>query len=624
MPAREPGQLLADKYRLIRLLGQGGMGSVWHAQHLMLNAPVALKFIESERLDAAAQQRFLGEARMAAALRSPHVVQILDYGVHEGTPHFAMELLEGESLAARLERVGRLDLAQTARVVQHVCRAITRAHDAGVIHRDLKPANVFIVRNDDDELLKVLDFGIAKGNPEALGQSAAAATRSGALLGTPQYMSPEQLDGAGAVDLRTDIWALGVLTYACLTGELPFAGDSVGRLVLAICSRPLPVPSERAAVPPGFDAWFARACARDREQRFGSARLAASEFAALARAASSPGHQRLEPLPGPAPAPPPAAPSPLGLDSTIQATQAEAPPAAAGRPPRWRRAAALVGVAALMLAVVGVARLAATSGSGAPPTTAPTAAAPAEATGTAPRAATASAARRRSVAMISLRNTAGRAADAWLGTALADLLRTELESGDQLRSVTRERVATLKRDLEFPETDSLERNLLTRIHDILDADMTLAGSYWRLGESDDLRMDVTLQDARSGETLASVAEHGPASNLFELVARAGERLRRKLGAESLSPAQLAQLQRSLPNDAEARGWYAEARERLDRTEYLAASELLGKVVEREPGFALGHALLSEAWAAIAYDTKAAAAAERARELSGDLPRKDQL
>ncbi|HWO14471.1 MAG TPA: serine/threonine-protein kinase, partial [Polyangiaceae bacterium] len=142
MQTREPGQLVVGKYRLIRLLGQGGVGSVWHAQHLALNAPVALKFIEGERLNAAAQQRFLEEARKAAALSSPHVVKILDCGVEEGVPHLAMELLEGETLAARLERDQRLGLAETTRVVQHVARAIARAHDAGMIHRDLKPANV--------------------------------------------------------------------------------------------------------------------------------------------------------------------------------------------------------------------------------------------------------------------------------------------------------------------------------------------------------------------------------------------------------------------------------------------------------------------------------------------------
>jgi eukaryotic-like serine/threonine-protein kinase len=281
MPAYEPGQILGGKYRLIRQLGRGGMGSVWLAHHATLNAPVALKVIEAATLGEASLQRFLGEARMAAALRSPHVVQILDYGVDEGTPHIAMEVLEGETLAQRLARVRRLSAAETARVVQQVVRAIGRAHDAGVVHRDLKPENIFIVRNDDDELIKVLDFGIAKASPGMLGTAVSPETRTGSILGTPYYMSPEQVDGVKSIDHRADIWALGVVAYQCLLGQLPFQGDSIGRLVLAICTRPLPVPSRVGSVPEGFDAWFARTCARDVVQRFSSARQSTSEFLAL-------------------------------------------------------------------------------------------------------------------------------------------------------------------------------------------------------------------------------------------------------------------------------------------------------------------------------------------------------
>src|SRR5689334_1263943 len=216
---RAPGEILGGRYRLIRPLGQGGMGSVWKAEHLSLNAAVALKLIEGPaHPDASATERFLREARLAAALRSPHVVQILDHGIDGVTPYIAMELLEGESLAERLERVGCLSPAETARVIQHLARAMTRAHEAGIIHRDLKPENVFIVRNDDEELFKVFDFGIAKVEAPT-----GNATRTGSLLGTPSYMSPEQAEGASNLDQRTDIWALGVIAYRCLLGKLPFS-----------------------------------------------------------------------------------------------------------------------------------------------------------------------------------------------------------------------------------------------------------------------------------------------------------------------------------------------------------------------------------------------------------------
>jgi serine/threonine-protein kinase len=153
---------------------------------------------------------------------------------------------------------------------------MTRAHEAGIIHRDLKPENIFIVRNDDEELFKVFDFGIAKVEAPV-----GNATRTGSLLGTPSYMSPEQAEGASNLDQRTDIWALGVIAYRCLLGKLPFSEPTLPQLVLAICTRPLPVPSRRGPVPDGFDAWFARACARSRADRFDSARRASTELSAV-------------------------------------------------------------------------------------------------------------------------------------------------------------------------------------------------------------------------------------------------------------------------------------------------------------------------------------------------------
>ncbi|HTV22490.1 MAG TPA: serine/threonine-protein kinase, partial [Polyangiaceae bacterium] len=292
MPNRDAGQILGGKYRLVNRLGTGGMGSVWRAEHLTLSSPVALKLIEpTTARESDAVHRFLREARTAAALRSPHVVQILDYGVDGDSPYIVMELLDGESLAERLERLGRLSATETARIIQHISRALGRAHEAGIVHRDLKPENVFIVENDDEEVAKVLDFGIVKTDPNTFGTAnSGAATRTGTLLGTPYFMSPEQAEGAKSVDFRADIWALGVIAYRCLLGKLPFTGESVGRLILEICSRPLPVPSHRGPVPDGFDDWFARTCAREPNARFESAKRAAAELSRLTdeAAATSP------------------------------------------------------------------------------------------------------------------------------------------------------------------------------------------------------------------------------------------------------------------------------------------------------------------------------------------------
>jgi serine/threonine-protein kinase len=283
MRAPSAGQVLGGKYRLVRHLGKGGLAAVWFAEHLTLHSPVALKIIDPVAGDEEdALQRFLREARAAAALRSPHVVQILDYGVDDDVPYIVMELLEGESLEQRLDRVKRLALPEIARVVKHVARAISRAHDAGIVHRDLKPANIFIVPNDDEELIKVLDFGVAKATTIALGSSVqVGATPVGALLGTPHYMSPEQAQGVRTLDYRTDLWAMGIIAYECLLGDVPFTGHSLGSVLTAICSKPPPVPSLTGPVPAGFDAWFARACARRPADRFESAKQMAEEFTRL-------------------------------------------------------------------------------------------------------------------------------------------------------------------------------------------------------------------------------------------------------------------------------------------------------------------------------------------------------
>jgi serine/threonine-protein kinase len=255
------------------------MGSVWLAEHLTLRSPVAIKLIEpSIAANPEALARFLREAQAAASLRSPHVVQILDYGVDGVVPFIAMEVLDGESLATRLERVGRMSPLETARLMNHVARAMTRAHETGIVHRDLKPDNVYIVRNDEEELAKVLDFGVAKSSLHGLGSTASSGTRTGSVLGTPYYMSPEQAEGSKLLDQRTDIWAMGVITYECLLGVRPFEAETLGSLLLAICAREIPIPSRVGPVPPGFDAWFARACARDMAQRFSSAKEAVGEL----------------------------------------------------------------------------------------------------------------------------------------------------------------------------------------------------------------------------------------------------------------------------------------------------------------------------------------------------------
>ena len=269
----EAGVVVAERFRLVRPLGQGGMGAVWLAHHTGLDTPCAVKFIHEEAARSPElRARFEREAKAAASLRSPHVVQILDHGVWQQVPYIAMELLEGEDLAKRLRRRRPLEPREVLAIAAQVGRALTKAHAAGLVHRDLKPANIFLVQDDDREIAKVLDFGVAKSTAVGTPMTTEGDTKTGAVLGTPFYMSPEQARGNKDVDHRADLWALSVVVYQCLTGKLPFRSEALGDLLVKIIVEPLPVPSAVASVPPGFDAWWRRAAERDITQRFQTAK----------------------------------------------------------------------------------------------------------------------------------------------------------------------------------------------------------------------------------------------------------------------------------------------------------------------------------------------------------------
>jgi serine/threonine-protein kinase len=252
------------------------MGKVWLAHDLLLDSPCALKLIDDDKAKSEeVRVRFAREAKVAAQLRGAHVVDVFEHGEWEGTPFIAMEYLDGEDLATRLERLGQLAPGDTYRIVAHIARALARAHAYGIVHRDLKPENVFLVQGDDGEVAKVLDFGIAKHDAYSLTDKA---TKTGSLLGTPYYMSPEQARGKD-IDHRSDLWSLAVIAFQCLTGAPPFESEALGELMGLILYEELPRPTARRdTVPAEVDAWWARAAARDRDQRFSSAKELADEL----------------------------------------------------------------------------------------------------------------------------------------------------------------------------------------------------------------------------------------------------------------------------------------------------------------------------------------------------------
>jgi len=269
--ALEIGSIVAGKYRIDRILAEGGMGVVVAATHLHLDQAVALKFLRrdvSAELDALA--RFTREARAAAQLRSEHVAHVLDAGVTEdGTPYMAMEYLEGQSLALTLQGQGRLDVVAAAEYVIQACEGLAEAHSRGIVHRDIKPDNLFLLeRAPGWNAIKVLDFGISKFAFSDPGNIA-----TGVILGSPCYMSPEQLRSTATVDHRTDIWSLGATLYELIVGCAAFdASQTLPELVTAILDKPSPrVREARPELPVELDVIVERCLAKEREARFKSA-----------------------------------------------------------------------------------------------------------------------------------------------------------------------------------------------------------------------------------------------------------------------------------------------------------------------------------------------------------------
>jgi serine/threonine protein kinase len=298
----EAGTFVTPNVRLVERLGGGGMGSVWLADHLGLHSRVVVKLMSPTLVNSEeSRARFAREAAAAALVRSPHTVPVFDHGVtNDGVPYIMMELLEGEDLEQLLTRRGRLTLGEVAVIVAHVGKALQRAHERGVIHRDIKPQNIFLRDVGNNEIFAmVLDFGIAKTRDQLLSKL----TKTGIMMGTPFYMSPEQLIQNKPVDPQADLWSLAVVAYESITGELPFPGATAVVVGMAMMHGPRPVASSvLTGIPRAVDAWFERAFAPEPRQRFGSAREMANAFldatrTSLSSAPSSPRESQPQPEP---------------------------------------------------------------------------------------------------------------------------------------------------------------------------------------------------------------------------------------------------------------------------------------------------------------------------------------
>ncbi len=253
VPVSRVGELLADKYRIVRFIGEGGMGTVYEAYHAVVGRRFAVKFLHSElaRVDEILE-RFKREAQAAGALESENIASIVDFGhAQDGIPYIVMEFLVGEDLARFLAREGPLPVVRAVNIIIQACRGLAAAHASGIIHRDLKPENLFICRRGDgSDLVKILDFGIAKLSQASIEGPLASVTRTGSTMGTPFYMSPEQARGAKEVDHRVDVYGLGVILFEALSGQRPHPGDSYNAILYHILTQPpTPIATLRSGLP---------------------------------------------------------------------------------------------------------------------------------------------------------------------------------------------------------------------------------------------------------------------------------------------------------------------------------------------------------------------------------------
>jgi serine/threonine-protein kinase len=343
-PYPQPGEVLDGKYRIERLLGEGGMGAVAKATHMLRRAPVALKFMSPAVLALqGAVERFVNEGVAASQIDSDHVVKVFDVGrMPTGTPYLVMEFLDGADLGQLLHRSGgRIDMHRAVHFALQILRALQTAHGAGIIHRDMKPSNVFVIEKDGEpDFVKLVDFGISKVRSDEPGARQANLTRTNSALGTPLYMSPEQARSPRDVDARADLYSVGAMLYELLAGRTPYiceSGEFTEILFKIFTTEPEPLGALRPDLPGGLVAAVQRALARDPNARFSSASEMAEALAPFADVRSAQVIARLHGGRGRSLAPPPVSHSPTGPAPVVSVPDARAntfPTNEALRPPR--------------------------------------------------------------------------------------------------------------------------------------------------------------------------------------------------------------------------------------------------------------------------------------------------
>jgi tetratricopeptide (TPR) repeat protein/TolB-like protein len=596
------GQVLGH-YKILDQLGAGGMGVVYRAHDEQLDRYVAVKVLPAGVLaDEGTRKRFRQEALALAKLNHPNIETVHQFGSQDGVDFLVMELISGVPLNEKLKS-GPLSERDVMRFGMQLADGLTAAHECGVVHSDLKPANIFIT---GDNRLKILDFGLARllksGDDNDLTQTITA--ESGPMAGTLPYMSPEQLRGE-PTDPRSDIYAAGTVLYEMATGTRPFPQHQTASLIGAILhAEPPPPRTLNEQIQPGVEGVILKALDKSPASRYQTAR----EFRAALETLTTHGFV-----------------SSRSVAEQVQASKAtgeqDAPRTTTIVIPQQLTRSVVVGGGIVILAILAAGIVLGFDVGGARSKIFHSAGAETRSTPSGETVATG----RRAVAVLSLVNLSKQPDQAWLSTALQEMLATELGAGGNVRVISGEDVARMKADLALPDGASYGPETLGRIQKVLGADDVVTGSYLAPGNGE-LRLDLRLQDARSGETLAPVSvtgKSGQVEDLADVVTSAGVQLREKLGVEGQPPAAEASLKASMPSSSAAARLYAEGIDKLRAFDAMGAVEPLQKAIKEEPGYALAHSALAQAWSTLGYDQRAKDEDTTALNLAGSLSAEDR-
>jgi eukaryotic-like serine/threonine-protein kinase len=609
---REGDLLAEDRYRILRFLGEGGMGSVYEALDLELGISLALKTLRAETTAPLALERFKREIHVARQVSHPNVCRLYDLGRHRSPDgqdlvFLTMQLLDGETLRERIARAGAFSPAEAWPLVRDMAAALDAAHQAGIVHRDFKSGNVMLVPSREGLRAVVTDFGLAR---EMVDSGREALTATAGFVGTPTYSSPEQIQGS-EVGPASDIYAFGVVLYEMTTGRLPF--DDAPTPWIAVVRRLNEMPTAPLVLVPTLPAsWneaILRCLEREPEERFENALEVAESLDP-----PSSGHN-LPPLRSAAPVVSAsgggsrtggqrssggrrggttAVQLPVGFGTEAMPAVSRPPPARRARP----RELLLISLGALLLLLgLGFALLRDREKPAGPEQPGPAAGAPAGGEA------------RPTIALFGFKNLKQNPEAGWISTAVTEMLAMEVASGDRLRVIPSDQVARLKSELQLAEEVSFSDERLAKVRDNLGSDLVVLGSY--LVENGALRLNLRVQNARTYETVSDFQESGKESELIALIEQVGERLRGDLGLAGLTPAEAQAVRAAFPESSAVARIYAEGLAHLHRYELVDATRKLEQAAREAPGNALVQVALSDAYQLAGYEAKADEAARRA-------------